>query len=112
MSCSRVALHSIDGAVTSNNRLAAWLFTRDAESVTMEIWPRGSSEYELRVRGPASHREVRTFGNPEALLHFHAAYERQLAERHFTLERFVRDRRVGVDRRAVARGGRDRRLGA
>lgn len=88
--------------------LASWLFVKGNESVWIER-PAGRT---MIVAGPGTEREEHDFATDEALDAFQVKLAEQLVERGWFLWAFDRDRRTGHERRAVGRGGPDRRQSA
>jgi hypothetical protein len=87
----------------------AWLFIRGAESVRIVRAADRSGDIHLLVQGPGSASDTRTFDDVIACMNYQADLERRLVAQGFVLERFTSDRRSGIERRRVPRGGDRRR---
>jgi hypothetical protein len=88
----------------------AWLFTREGESVRLEVEVQdGSAGAQLFVSGPGEVSNAYDFDDERSLEGFRTTYERDLLERGFRLQA-VAERRGGTDRRTDSRPGvRERR---
>jgi hypothetical protein len=84
---------------------ASWLFTRGLESIRVVL----GGEWTLLVSGPGAKRWSYRFNNDEERFQFQTSLEERLRLQGWVLEVYDRDRRAGVDRRAVQRQTRDRR---
>jgi len=87
----------------------AWLFTRGSKSVRI-VRASTRARMLLLVFGPDTDADRHEFKDVLGCLRYQAELERRLVGEGFSLDRFVAERRHGLDRRAVARGGERRRL--
>jgi hypothetical protein len=83
----------------------AWLFTRDDESVRLQIHEQGDA-FRLAVSGPGSAQASHDFETMSSLMIFVTNYQEQLKNNNFKLQ-------ASAERRGSAgdRGGADRRRG-
>ena len=89
----------------------AWLFTRGSQSVRIvRASGRGDTRMMLHVRGPDTTANTHTFDDVIECMRYQADFERRLVGEGFALERFVTERRSGLDRRTAARGMDRRQL--
>ena len=84
---------------------SSWLFIKDKQSIWIER-PRGRV---LIVAGPGPTCEEREFISEQALDQFQMTLAEQLANEGWFLFGVNRERRMGGDRRGIARGTPDRR---
>jgi hypothetical protein len=88
----------------------ARLYTRNDATVRMVIHNDAEhGRFALVVDGPRDERKVETFRNVGALMDARTEYERYLLGRGYGVMAGTSDRRRTADRRAVARGGGERR---
>ena len=80
-----------------------WLFTRDHESIYMQL-ERRDDGWRFVLYGPGEAWRAHDFSHHEALMAFHASLERDLLAAGFQLQA-VTERRSGEDRRQVPRDG-------
>jgi len=85
-----------------------WLFVRGSESVRVIRASTPEGRARLLIYGPGNTQATQEFQDGIACTHRESELERELVADGFTLEQFT-DRRGGVDRRIVARGGDRRR---
>jgi hypothetical protein len=85
----------------------AWLFTREHESIHIQLEPSGDG-WLVVVLGPGEASRSLEFADAEALVAFHESFERDLLEAGYRLQA-VAERRTGGDRRNERRGGSERR---
>ena len=83
----------------------AWLFTRDDESVRLQIHEQGDA-FRLAVHGPGSAQASHDFETMSSLMIFVTNYQEQLKSNNFKLQASA-ERRGGGDRGGVD----DRRRG-
>jgi hypothetical protein len=72
---------------------AAWLFTRERESVRLEVHATPSGGFSLVVMGPGSKLATYHFPDATTLVNFQASYERKLRAQGFAFEEFISERR-------------------
>jgi hypothetical protein len=90
-------------------RQTAWLFTREHESVRVQVEEVPQGGFELVVLGPGESNAAYDFTELPALEQFRLTCERDLVARGFRLQA-VAERRKSADRREESRGSsRDRR---
>jgi hypothetical protein len=82
----------------------AWLFTRDDESVRLQIHEQGDA-FRLAVNGPGSAQAHHDFASMTTLMMFVADYQEQLQNHSFRLQASAERRASGGGRAA----GGDRR---
>jgi hypothetical protein len=85
----------------------AWLFTREDESIHIQLEPAGEGWLVL-VLGPGEASRSLEFAGADALIAFHESFERDLLEAGYRLQA-VAERRTEGDRRSERRGGHERR---
>jgi hypothetical protein len=88
----------------------AWLFTRGAQSVRIVRASGVDTRMMLHVHGPDAMANSHTFDDVITCMRYQADFERRLVGEGFSLERFVTERRTGLDRRTAARGFDRRQL--
>ena len=87
----------------------AWLFTRDRESIYVQLERQDGGGWRLIVHGPAEACKTYDFSDGDALVSFHESIEKHLVTAGFRLQA-VAERRSGGDRRREGRvGSKDRR---
>jgi hypothetical protein len=84
----------------------AWLFTRDEESVRLEIYERGEG-FRLIINGPGPVQVAHEFDTMSSLMIFVTNYQEQLRANNYKLQASA-ERRGNSERRQRP-GGSDRR---
>jgi hypothetical protein len=72
---------------------AAWLFTRERESVRLEVHATQSGGFSLVVMGPGNKLATYDFPDATNLVNFQASYEQHLRAQGFAFEGFMSERR-------------------
>jgi hypothetical protein len=85
----------------------AWLFTRDEESVRLQIHEQGEA-FRLVVNGPGHAQVTHDFDTMSSLMIFVTNYQEQLRANNFKLQASA-ERRGGGGERGGQAGGSDRR---
>ena len=85
----------------------AWLFTRDDESVRLQIHEQGSA-YRLVINGPGTTQASHDFDTMTSLMIFVTNYQEQLRANDYKLQASA-ERRGGGDRRGRHNGPERRR---
>ena len=85
-----------------------WLFVRGGESVRVIRAATPEGRARLQVYGPGNTQATHEFQDAVTCTERESELERELVADGFTLEQFT-DRRSGLDRRSIARGGSERR---
>jgi len=85
----------------------AWLFTRDEESVRLQIHEHGE-QFRLVVSGPGTAQASHDFDSMTSLMIFVTNYQEQLRANNFKLQASA-ERRSGGERRSRADGGMEER---
>jgi hypothetical protein len=84
----------------------AWLFTRDDESVRLEIHERGT-EFRLLINGPGAAQASHEFETMSSLMIFVTSYQNELKNNEFKLQASA-ERRAS-ERRGLRQGEPERR---
>jgi len=72
---------------------AAWLFTRERESVRLEVHAIPGVGFHLVIKGPGNTQATYDFPDTTTLVNFQASYEQHLRAQGFLFEGFMSERR-------------------